>query len=105
MTATTEKNNGNTMAQFLIDTSWEGWNCERVYIPWVPKLYLGMENLVNLKVPKDYVLGGVGKGREHLFEGLVPERIGIAVMSICECWNAVTHAAIYVNNRRQFDKQ
>jgi len=102
--ATTEKNNGNTMAQFLIDTSWEGWNCERVYIPWVPKLYLGKENLVNLKVPKDYVLGGVGKGREHLFEGLVPERIGIAVMSICECWNAVTHAAIYVNNRKQFDK-
>lgn len=102
--ATGEQNNANTMAQFLIDTSWDGWNCERVYIPWVPKLYLGREKLVNLRVPKDYVLGGIGKGREHLFEGLVPERIGIAVMAMSECWNAVTHASIYVNNRKQFDK-
>ncbi|TFG24969.1 MAG: acyl-CoA dehydrogenase [Promethearchaeota archaeon] len=102
--ATAEANNGNTMAQFLINTSWDGWICERVGIPWVPKLYLGKETLKNLRVPKEYVLGGVGKGRDHLFEGLVPERIGIAIMSICECWNAITHAAIYANNRKQFDK-
>ncbi|GAH89779.1 unnamed protein product, partial [marine sediment metagenome] len=37
--ATAEKNNGNTMAQFLIDTSWDGWNCERIYIPYVPKVW------------------------------------------------------------------
>jgi len=92
------------MAQFLINTSWDGWNCERVYIPWVPKLYLGKESLENLKVPKEYVLGGIGKGRDHLFEGLVPERIAIAMMSISECWNAVAHAAIYANLRKQFDK-
>jgi len=102
--ATAEKNNGNTMAQFLIDTSWDGWNCERVYIPYVPKVWLGKERLDNLRVPKDYVLGGVGKGREHLFEGLVPERIGIAIDCIAQCWNAVAHAAIYVNNRKQFDQ-
>ena len=102
--ATTEANNGNTMAQFLINTSWEGWQCDRVLIPWVPKLHLGKEKFTNLRVPKDYVLGGVGQGREHLFEGLVPERIGIAVMSICECWNAVAHASIYANMRKQFDK-
>jgi len=102
--ATAEKNNGNTMAQFLIDTSWEGWNCDRVYIPYVPKVWLGKERFDNLRVPKDYVLGGVGKGREHLFEGLVPERIGIAIDCIAQCWNAVAHAAIYVNNRKQFDQ-
>ena len=102
--ATAEKNNGNTMAQFLIDTTWEGWNCERVGIPWVPKLYLGKEKLVNLRVPKEYVLGGIGAGREHLFEGLVPERICIAVMSISECWGALSHAVIYANLRKQFDK-
>ncbi|MHA1148382.1 MAG: acyl-CoA dehydrogenase family protein [Promethearchaeota archaeon] len=94
----------NLMAQFLVNTSWEGWNCERVFIPWVPKLYLGREKLVNLRVPSEYVLGGVGKGREHLFEGLVPERIGIAVMSISECWGAVAHAAIYSKFRKQFEK-
>ncbi len=102
--ATAEKNNGNTMAQFLINTAWDGWNYERVGIPWMPKLYLGKEKLVNLRVPKEYVLGGVGKGREHLFEGLVPERISIAMMGISECWGAIAHAAIYTNLRKQFEK-
>ncbi|MHA2128838.1 MAG: acyl-CoA dehydrogenase family protein, partial [Promethearchaeota archaeon] len=103
--ATAEKNNGNLMAQFLVETSWEGWKCERVNIPWVPKLYLGHEFLENLRVPKEYILGGVGMGREHLFEGLVPERIGIAVGAISQCWGAVSHAAIYANLRKQFDQE
>ncbi|MFX1417283.1 MAG: acyl-CoA dehydrogenase family protein, partial [Promethearchaeota archaeon] len=72
--ATAEKNNGNMMAQFLINTNWEGWSCERVGIPWTPKVWLGKEKFTNLRVPKEYILGPVGKGREHLFEGLVPER-------------------------------
>lgn len=102
--ATAEKNNGNKMAQFLIDTDWDGWNCERVNIPWVPKLYLGREHLDNLRVPKEYILGGVGKGREHLFEGLVPERIGIAYGAIAQCWGALEFAAIYANLREQFNQ-
>jgi alkylation response protein AidB-like acyl-CoA dehydrogenase len=93
------------MAQFLIDTSWEGFNCERVYIPHVPKVWLGKERLENLRVPKEYVLGGVGKGREHLFEGLVPERIGIAIDCVAQCWNALAHASIYANNRKQFNQE
>ena len=103
--ATAEQNNGNTMAQFLIDTSWDGWKCERVNIPYVPKVYLGKETLTNLRVPKDYVLGGVGKGREHLFEGLVPERIGIAIDCLAQSWSALSHAAIYANNRKQFNQE
>ncbi|MBY9008451.1 MAG: acyl-CoA/acyl-ACP dehydrogenase, partial [Candidatus Lokiarchaeota archaeon] len=102
--ATAEQNNGNTMAQFLIDTSWDGWECKRVMIPWVNKVSIGHETLTNLRVPKEYVLGGVGKGREHLFEGLVPERIGIALDATSQSWNAITHAAIYANNRKQFDQ-
>jgi alkylation response protein AidB-like acyl-CoA dehydrogenase len=102
--ATAEENNGNQMAQFLVDTSWEGWNCERVFIPWVPKVHLGHEILENLRVPKEYILGPVGKGRDHLFEGLIPERIGIAAMAIAECWGALSFAAIYANMRKQFDQ-
>ncbi|MHA1488671.1 MAG: acyl-CoA dehydrogenase family protein [Promethearchaeota archaeon] len=102
--ATAEKNNGNTMAQFLIDTAWDGWNCERVGIPWVPQIFLGKEKLVDLRVPKEYILGGIGKGREHLFEGLIPERIGIAIGAIAQCWGALSHAVIYANMRKQFDK-
>ncbi len=103
--ATAEQNNGNLMAQFLVNTNWEGWRCERVYIPYVDKLYLGHEYLENLRVPNEYILGPVGKGREHLFEGLVPERIGIACGAISQCWGAVSHAAIYANMRRQFDQE
>lgn len=103
--ATAEKNNGNTMAQFLINTEWDGWHCERVGIPWVPKLYLGKEHLENLRVPKEYVLGGVGKGKEYLFEGLVPERVAIAMRGISECWGALSHAFIYSNLRKQFDQE
>ncbi|HEC39900.1 hypothetical protein LCGC14_0596800 [marine sediment metagenome] len=103
--ATAEKGNGNVMGQFLINTSWEGWSCQRIGIPWVPKLYIGREVLQNLRIPKEYVLGGVGKGREHLFEGLIPERIAIAVRCISECWGALSHAIIYANMRRQFDKE
>jgi len=102
--ATAEQNNGNTMAQFLIDTSWDGWECKRVMIPWVNKVSIGHETLTNLRVPKEYVLGGIGKGREHLFEGLVPERIGIALDATSQSWNAIAHAAIYANNRKQFDQ-
>ena len=103
--ATTEKNQGNLMGQFLINTNWEGWNCERVGIPWTPKLFIGKETLKNLRVPKEYVLGGIGKGREHLFEGLIPERIAIAVRCISACWGALAHAVIYANMRKQFDRE
>ncbi len=103
--ATAEQNNGNLMAQFLVNTEWEGWKCNRVNIPYVPKLYLGHEWFDNLRVPKEYILGPVGKGREHLFEGLVPERIGIAYGAISQCWGAVSHAAIYANMRKQFDQE
>ena len=103
--ATAEKNNGSLMAQFLINTSWDGWKCERVGIPYIPKVHLGKETFENLRIPKEYVLGGVGQGREHLFEGLIPERIGIAQGAIAQCWGAVSHAAIYANMRKQFDQE
>ncbi len=102
--ATTEKNNWEKMGQFLIDTSWDGWNCERVGIPWVPKLWLGKEELKDLKIPKDYVIAGPGMGRVHLFEGLVPERLGIAVIACAQCWGALANAILYANMRRQFDQ-
>jgi alkylation response protein AidB-like acyl-CoA dehydrogenase len=100
--ATTEKNNWEQMGQFLIDTSWDGWNVKRAGIPWVEKIWIGKEELKDLRVPPEYVLGAPGKGREHLFEGLVPERLGIAIICCAHAWNAVAHAAIYANLREQF---
>jgi butyryl-CoA dehydrogenase len=103
--AVSEKNNGNTMGQFLVDTSWEGWNVERVNIPWTPRIFLGKETLTNLKIPPDYVLGKPGQGREYLFEGLNLERLGIVLLNAAEAWNAVTHAVIYANMRKQFNQE
>jgi alkylation response protein AidB-like acyl-CoA dehydrogenase len=103
--AVTEKNNGNTMAQFLVDTSWDGWTAERVNIPWTPRIHIGKETISNLKVPSEYILGKPGEGRSHLFEGLNLERLGIVCLNLAEAWNAITHAVIYSNMRKQFDKE
>ncbi|MHA1105001.1 MAG: acyl-CoA dehydrogenase family protein [Promethearchaeota archaeon] len=101
--AVSEKDNGNTMSQLLVDTSWEGWKAERVNIPWTPRIFIGKETMTNLKVPKECVLGKPGQGRSHLFEGLNLERIGIVCLNTAEAWNAFTHAVIYSNMRKQFD--
>ncbi len=103
--AVTEKNNGNTMAQFLVDASWDGWTTERVNIPWTPRIHIGKETMSNLRVPSEYVLGKPGEGRSHLFEGLNLERLGIVCLNLAEAWNAITHTVIYTNMRKQFDKE
>ncbi len=103
--AVTEKNKGNTMGQFLVDTSWEGWTTERINIPWTPRIHIGKETISNLKVPSEYVLGKPGEGRSHLFEGLNLERLGIVCLNIAQAWNAITHAVIYSNMRKQFDRE
>ncbi|MHA2186361.1 MAG: acyl-CoA dehydrogenase family protein, partial [Promethearchaeota archaeon] len=100
-----EEDNGNTMGQFLVDTSWNGWNVERVNIPWTPRLFIGKEKLTNLKVPAEYVLGEPGRGRDHLFEGLNLERLSIVFINLSEAWNALAHAIIYANMRKQFGKE
>ncbi|MFX1501654.1 MAG: acyl-CoA dehydrogenase family protein [Promethearchaeota archaeon] len=103
--AVTDKNLGNTMAQFLVDTTWEGWHVERINIPWTPRIHLGKETFTNLRIPPDYVVGKPGRGREHLFEGLNLERLGIVILNAAEAWNAISHAVIYANMRKQFDQE
>ncbi len=103
--ACAEKDQGNTMAQFLIDTSWDGWNAERVNIPWTPRIHIGKETFKDLRVPKEYVIGAPGLGREYLFEGLNLERLGGCILYVSQAWNAVTHATIYCSMRKQFKQE
>jgi len=103
--AVSEKNNGNTMAQFLVDTSWDGWSAERINIPWTPRMHVSKESFVNLKIPPECVLGKPGEGRSHLFEGLNLERLTIVCLNTAQAWNAISHAVIYANMRKQFDKE
>ncbi|OLS13429.1 MAG: acyl-CoA dehydrogenase [Promethearchaeota archaeon CR_4] len=94
----------NQMTQLLVQVPQDSIKIERVYIPWVPKMHLGKETFTNCRVPKDQVLGGIGKGRDYQFEGLVPERLGIAMTNISECWGALAYASLYANMRLQFGK-
>ncbi len=103
--ACAEKDQGNTMGQFLIDTSWEGWSVERINIPWTPRMHLGKETFKDLRVPKEYVIGAPGLGREYLFEGLNLERLGGCILYVSQAWNAVTHATIYCSMRKQFNQK
>jgi len=94
----------NQMTQLLVQVPQSSIKIERVYIPWAPKLHLGKETFTNCHIPKDQVLGGIGKGREHQFEGLIPERLGIAQTSISECWGALAYASLYASMRQQMGK-
>jgi alkylation response protein AidB-like acyl-CoA dehydrogenase len=93
------------MAQFLVDTSWDGWSAERINIPWTPRMHVSKESFVNLKIPPECVLGKPGEGRSHLFEGLNLERLTIVCLNTAQAWNAISHAVIYANMRKQFDKE
>ena len=103
--ACSEKDKGNTMGQFLVNTSNDGWSVERINIPWAPRIYIGKETITNLNVPKDCVLGSPGIGRDHLFEGLNLERLGIVILNLAEAWNAISYATIYANMRKQFNQE
>jgi alkylation response protein AidB-like acyl-CoA dehydrogenase len=99
--AATEPGNGSTMMQGLFELPAEGIKIERIGIPWVPKLFLGKETMTNAVCKKENVLGGPGRGKSHMFEGLNLERMGIAILDVAEIWTALTHALIYINMRKQ----
>jgi len=103
--AVSEKDNGNTMGQFLVDTSWDGWTAERINIPWTPRIYLGKETMKDVRVPKECVVGAPGVGREYLFEGLNLERLGASGLYVAQAWGALAHAIIYTNMRKQFNQE
>ncbi|MHA1682129.1 MAG: acyl-CoA dehydrogenase family protein [Promethearchaeota archaeon] len=93
------------MSQSLVEFPDDSVKLERAYIPWVPRIQIGKETFNNTFVPNDRILCDVGKGKYGLFEGLVPERMGIAILDIAESWGALTHAAIYSNVRVQMGKE
>jgi len=101
--ATTEPGKSETVMQGYFDDlqNTPGITIKRVGIPWVPKLYLGQEIFNNAVCKKENVLAPPGKGRDHMFEGLNLERMGIAILDCAEMWTAVTHATIYANMRQQ----
>ena len=103
--AVSEKDKGNTMGQFLVDTSLDGWTAERINIPWTPRISLGKETMKNVRIPKECAIGAPGVGREYLFEGLNLERLGASGLYVAQAWGALAHATIYTNMRKQFNTE
>ena len=93
------------MSQTLVTLPDPTVKVERAYIPSVPKMFIGKETFTNTVVPSQRILCDIGKGKYGLFEGLVPERMGIAILNVAECWGAFTHAAIYANIREQMGQE
>ncbi|MFW9990492.1 MAG: acyl-CoA dehydrogenase family protein [Candidatus Odinarchaeota archaeon] len=96
----------STMMQGVSHKEWDkGFKAERLGIPSVPKVHIGKTIFEDAYIPADYVTGDEGEGYKILFEGLVPERIGIAASNIGQCWGAFTLAMLYANVRKQFGEE
>jgi alkylation response protein AidB-like acyl-CoA dehydrogenase len=92
-----------TMVQAMIKREF-GVQTERLKINSVPRVHIAHTIFDNVKIPKDYILADDGMGYVRLFEGLVPERLGIMGSGIGICWAGLIYGIIYTNLRKQFGK-
>lgn len=90
-----------TMVQGMLDRDW-GVETKRLKINSVPRVHISHTILNNVKVPMEYIMGDNGDGYKNLFDGLVPERLGIMGSGTGICWGALINGIIYANLRRQF---
>ena len=96
----------STMVQGVSHKDWNaGFKAERIGIPSVSKIHIGKTIFEDAHIPTDYITGDNGAGYDILFEGLVPERIGIAAQCVGNMWGAFTLAAIYSTVRKQFGEK
>ena len=93
-----------TMVQAMISRDF-GYETRRLKINSVPRVHIAHTIMNNVKVPKDYILADDGAGYTRLFEGLVPERLGIMGSGVGICWGGLIYGIIYANLRRQFGQE
>jgi hypothetical protein len=93
-----------TMVQSMISRNF-GFETKKLGIASVPRVHISHTIMKNVKVPKDYVLADDGEGYTRLFEGLVPERLGIMGSGTGICWGALIYGIIYSNLRKQFGQE
>ena len=92
-----------TMVQGNSHREWDrGFKTERIGIPSVSKVHIGKTIFEDAFIPDEYMTGGPGEGYHILFEGLVPERIGIAATNVGQMWGAFALASLYSTIREQF---
>lgn len=98
-----EANPRGTMVQAMVSTDFKGEiSTKRLKIDYVPRVHIAHTIMKDVEIPINYVLGDDGKGYNNLFEGLVPERLGIMGSGLGICWAALIYGIIYSNLRKQF---
>ena len=93
----------DTMVQAMIKRDF-GVRTERLKINSVPRVHIAHTYLNDVKIPNEYILADDGLGYVRLFEGLVPERLGIMGSGIGICWSGLIYGIIFTNLRKQFGK-
>ncbi len=66
-----------TMVQAMIKREF-GVRTERLKINSVPRVHIAHTIIKDVRIPQEYILADNGDGYVRLFEGLVPERLGIS---------------------------
>ncbi len=98
-----EANPRGTMVQAMLSRDFPGeLITNRLKIDYVPRVHIAHTIFKDVEVPMAYVLGDNGKGYHNLFDGLVPERLGIMGSGLGICWAALAYGIIYTNLRLQF---
>ena len=98
-----EANPRGTMVQAMLSRDFPGEiTTNRLKIDYVPRVQISHTRIKDVEVPMAYVLGDNGKGYKNLFDGLVPERLGIMGSALGICWGALAYGIIYTNLRTQF---
>jgi len=83
-----------TMVQAMIAREF-GYKTERLKINSVPRVHIAHTTFDDVKIPKEYILADNGKGYTRLFEGLVPERLGIMGSGVGIVWAGLIYGIIY----------
>lgn len=98
------KNPRDTMVQGMVSRDFGGLETKRLKINSVPRVHISHTILDNVRVPMEYILGDNGDGYHNLFDGLVPERLGLMGSALGRCWSALIYGLIYTNLRKQFGR-
>ncbi|MGV9200244.1 MAG: acyl-CoA dehydrogenase family protein [Promethearchaeia archaeon] len=93
-----------TMVQAMLSRDF-GVKTNRLDISAVPRVHIAHTILDDVTAPKEYILGDNGGGYRNLFDGLVPERLGIMGSGVGICWGALAYGIIYANLREQFGQK
>ena len=106
VTAVTEKGKGTKgISTFIVESKWEGFSHgaheDKMGIRGTRTSDLIFENV---KVPKENLLGGLGKGFKVMMNTLSSGRIGVAAQAVGVAQSALDEAIKYTQERVQFGK-